>query len=202
LHADDRFLSRSDSGTFHGSQASLKGNSTTVTANSHEGLEKKEITFVFIHLVDRVRHLVVPRLISLALAGVLAIMVVGALAGCNPLEITHASQNSGSAPAVLQCNQSITGHGVDVLNMKLTCQASGAAGGDTSFQLRYTIKNGNGQTRSFDATCVGTVVNGEGTCTQTYALVIPFDSGSATISGEFLPSHKALGPLPLSQNNS
>ena len=157
---------------------------------------------MFIDLEDRVRRPVALRFTLLALAVVLAIMVVGVLAGCSPLAITHASASGGGAPAVLQCNQSNAGHGIDVVNMKLTCQASGAASGDTSFQLRYTIKNSNGQTRSFDATCVGTLVNGKGTCTQTYALVIPFDSGSATISGEFLPSQKALGPLPLSQSNS
>jgi len=157
---------------------------------------------VFKDLFDRVSYPVVSRLTSVALAAVLGIMAVGALAGCNPLAITHTSANGGGAPAVLQCNQSAAGHGIDVVNMKLTCRASGAASSDTSFQLRYTIKNGNGQTRSFDATCVGTLVNGKGTCTQTYALVIPFDSGSATISGEFLPSQKALGPLPLSQSNS
>lgn len=84
--------------------------------------------------------------------------------------------------------------------MKLTCQASGAASGDTSFKLHYTIKDGNGNLRTFDATCDGALRNGVGTCAQTYALVVPFDSGSASVSGEFLPSHKALGPLPLPQN--
>ena len=137
-----------------------------------------------------------------ALALVLALVVMGALAGCNPLALTRTSNGSNGVPAVLQCNQSATGHGVDVVNMKLTCQASGAASGDTSFQLHYAIKNGNGQSRTFDATCVGTLIHAMGTCTQTYALVVPFDAGSATISGEFLPSHKTLGPLPLSQGNS
>lgn len=119
------------------------------------------------------------------------------LAGCGMLT---AKSVGGGPPSTLQCNQTSTGHGIDVVNMKVTCQASGAASGDTSFKLRYTIKDGNGNPRTFDATCDGALHNGAGTCTQTYALMVPFDSGSASVSGEFLPSHKLLGPLPLPQN--
>lgn len=136
---------------------------------------------------------------ALLWSGALALAV--ALLGCSPLELTRVTSGHAGSPTTLQCNQSTEGHGVDVVNMKLTCQASGAARGDTSFQLHYTIKNGNGHTHSLNATCTGTLVNGAGTCTQTYALVVPFDTGSATISGEFLPSHTLLGPLPLSQGN-
>ena len=130
-----------------------------------------------------------------------ALTLAIALVGCSPLEITHVTTGDAGSPTTLQCNQSTVGHGVDVVNMKLTCQASGAASGDTSFQLHYTIKNGVGQTHSLNATCTGALVNGAGTCTQTYALVVPYDTGSATINGEFLPSHTLLGPLPLSQGN-
>lgn len=151
---------------------------------------------------NMVRRPVTSRFALVASVSALMVVLVGVLSGCSPLEITRATGSGGGAPAVLQCNQSAEGHGVDVVNMKLTCQASGAASGDTSFQLHYTIKKGDGQTRSLDATCEGTLANGEGTCMQTYALVVPFDSGTATISGEFLPSHKPLGPLPLSLSNS
>lgn len=132
---------------------------------------------------------------SVALLVILAF--ASTLAGCGMLT---AKSVDGGPPSVLQCNQASTGHGIDVVNMKLTCQASGAASGDTSFKLHYTIKHGNGNLRTFDATCDGALRNGVGTCAQTYALVVPFDSGSASVSGEFLPSHKALGPLPLPQN--
>ncbi|HKW22041.1 MAG TPA: hypothetical protein VJO13_11730 [Ktedonobacterales bacterium] len=135
--------------------------------------------------------------LMVATLGLVAVLAV-ALAGCNPFALTRAASGDGS-PSVLQCNQSMEGHGVDVVNMKVTCQASGAAAGDTSFQLHYSIKR-NGASRTFDATCAGTLTNGAGGCTQTYALVVPFDDGPATISGEFLPSHKALGPMPLPQN--
>ncbi|MGE5335489.1 MAG: hypothetical protein ACM3N4_12370 [Nitrososphaerota archaeon] len=118
-------------------------------------------------------------------------------AGCGP---TTAATVGGGPPAVLQCSQASVGHGVDVVNMKLTCHVSGAASGDSSFALHYSIKNGNGVPRTFDATCAGTLSNGAGTCTQTYALVVPFDSGSASVTGEFLPSHKQLGPMPLPIN--
>jgi hypothetical protein len=151
--------------------------------------------------IDILRRTVAPRITLLAEAA-LAVALVGALAGCSPLDITRAGGIGASSPAVLQCNQSPDGYGVDVVYMKLTCQASGAASGDTSFQLHYTTKNSNGHARSFDALCAGTLTHGVGTCTQTYALVVPIDTGSATISGEFLPSHKALGPLPLSQSNT
>jgi hypothetical protein len=106
----------------------------------------------------------------------------------------------GGTPSELQCNEATTGHGVDVVNIKVTCQASGAATGDTSFALHYSVKGSNGQLRAFDATCGGPLVNGTGSCSQTYALVIPFDSTTGSISGEFLPSHKPLGPMPLSLN--
>lgn len=132
---------------------------------------------------------------SVALLVILAF--ASTLAGCGML--TGKAKYIGPL-STLQCNQASTGHGIDVVNMKLTCQASGAATGDTSFKLHYTIKDGNGNPRAFDATCDGTLQNGAGTCTQTYALMVPFDSGSASVRGEFLPSHKLLGPLPLPQN--
>jgi hypothetical protein len=120
--------------------------------------------------------------------------LVSMVAACG---LTRVETVGGGPPSTLQCSQTNAGHGVDVVNMKVTCQVSGAASGDTSFQLHYTLKSGTGTLRSFDATCSGALQDGKGTCTQTYALVVPFDSGSPSISGEFLPSHKGLGPLPL-----
>lgn len=115
-------------------------------------------------------------------------------AGCG---LTTVQTIGGGPPIALQCGQATAGHGVDVVTLKLTCKVSDAPSGDTSFQLHYSLKSGNGSLRHFDAVCEGALVNGTGTCTQTYALVVPFDSGSATVSGQLLPSHKALGPMPL-----
>lgn len=146
------------------------------------------------------KHSMVVRYAALAVTFALLVVLAGALSGCNLLALKRVG--TAGPPSVLQCGQASVGHGVDVVNMKVTCQASGAAKGDTSFQLHYTLKDGNGHTRTFDATCTGTLVNGAGTCTQTYALVVPFDSGSPMVSGEFLPSHKSLGPMELPVGNA
>ena len=127
-------------------------------------------------------------------AALLALLaLVSMVAACG---LTRVGTVSGP-PTTLQCSQTPAGHGVDVVSMKVTCQVSGAASGDTSFQLHYTLKSGNGTPRALDAICGGALHDGKGTCTQTYALVVPFDSGSPSISGEFLPSHLVLGPFPL-----
>lgn len=122
---------------------------------------------------------------------VLTLALAGSVAACG----TSANENvGGGPPPKVECSQAMTGHGIDVVNTKLTCKVTGAASSDTTFTLHYAIKH-NGTPRPFDATCAGTLQNGAGTCTQTYALVVPFDSGSASVSGELLPSHHAVGPL-------
>lgn len=151
---------------------------------------KRKVWSVFVRMLRR-------SLIAKLAALVAILALASTAAGCGMLT---GYTVGGGPPSMLQCNQTAEGHGVDVINMKLTCQASGAASGDTSFQLHYSIKDGNGNTRTFDATCDGTLQNGAGSCSQTYALVVPFASGDATVSGEFLPSHKGLGPFPLPQN--
>jgi hypothetical protein len=121
----------------------------------------------------------------------LTLALAGMVAACG----TSTNVNlGGGPPPTVHCSEATVGHGVDVVNTKLTCTVSGAASSDTSFTLHYAIKH-NGSSRPFDATCDGKLQNGTGTCTQTYALVVPFDDGSATVSGELLPSHESVGPL-------
>lgn len=122
----------------------------------------------------------------------LTLALAGLVAACG----SSANENvGGGPPPKVQCSQANTGHGVDVVNKKLTCQVANAASSDTSFTLHYAIKNDNGTPRTFDATCEGSLKNGVGTCTQTYALVVPGDLGTPSVSGEFLPSHRAIGPI-------
>lgn len=135
-----------------------------------------------------------PALLKSAALLTLVLALSSTLAACG---LTTGATLGGGPPASLTCTQAMVGHGIDVVNAKLTCQVSGAASDDTSFQVHYSVKSGTGTPRSFDATCDGTLQNGAGSCTQTYALVVPFDAGSASVEGQLLPSHKALGPLQL-----
>lgn len=132
------------------------------------------------------------------LRGVVAVAVLLALAGMVSACGQETVQTVGGGPtAKLECTQAVAGHSVDVVNIKLTCKVSDAASGDTMFKLRYSVKNGDGSPRSFDAICFGALKKGVGSCIQIYELVVPFDDGSASVQGELLPSQHPLGPLPL-----
>ena len=134
--------------------------------------------------------------------GVVAVAVLLALASLVSACGLGTVQTVGGGPiAKLECAQTVAGHGVDVVNMKLTRKVSDVTSGDTTFKLHCSVKNGNGSPRSFDAICFGGLKNGVGSCTQIYELVVPFDDGSALVQGELLPSHQPLGPLPLPPTN-
>ncbi|MEO7000536.1 MAG: hypothetical protein ABI068_01870 [Ktedonobacterales bacterium] len=131
---------------------------------------------------------------TLLLPALLLVVFALLLAGCSG--DPGGMQGSGASGApTLHCATRQTAGQIDVIEVTLTCAVSGAASAETSFTLSYTATNANGQKRSFDATCDGQLHNGEGNCTRTYALVVPFTATSSTVVGKLLPDNRTLGPV-------
>lgn len=116
-----------------------------------------------------------------------------ALAACGSSAL---GSGGGSTPgAHLSCTDSTSVGQVDVIHVTVNCSVAGASANETSFRLRYTVSNADGQQRSFDQTCEGTLHNGAGNCTTTYALIAPFEVSSSSVEGVLLPSNDHLGPV-------
>jgi len=128
---------------------------------------------------------------SLVIALALATLL---LAGCSGDPGGMQTQGGPSAPTLHCATRQTTGQ-IDVIEVTLTCAVSGAAASETSFTLSYTAINSSGHRRTFDATCDGALHNGEGSCMHTYALVVPFELASSTVTGKLLPDNRALGPV-------
>ena len=87
----------------------------------------------------------------------------------------------------------------DSVSADLTCTVRNAPTDDTSFALRFGIVDPVGRLQTFAQTCAGQLINGAGTCSQTYEFIVPFHAVPGPISGEALPSHHAIaGPSPTS----
>ena len=87
----------------------------------------------------------------------------------------------------------------DSVDADLTCTVRHASAGDTSFALRFGIVDPVGRPHTFPQTCNGRLVNGAGTCSQTYTFIVPFHAVPGPISGEARPSHHPIaGPSPTS----
>jgi hypothetical protein len=85
----------------------------------------------------------------------------------------------------------------DSVDADLTCTVRNAPNGDTSFALRFGIVDPTGRLHTFPQTCDGRLINGAGTCSQTYTFIVPFHAVPGPISGEALPSHHPIaGPSP------
>lgn len=85
----------------------------------------------------------------------------------------------------------------DSVDADLTCSVRNALTGDTSFALRFGIVDPTGRLHTFPQTCDGRLINGAGTCSQTYTFIVPFHAVPGPISGEALPSHHPIaGPSP------
>ncbi|WIG58019.1 MAG: hypothetical protein OJF49_000764 [Ktedonobacterales bacterium] len=123
----------------------------------------------------------------LALAA-LSLLILIAVAGCG-------ARTSNAGTPSLRCTVQSEPSGVDVLATKLTCNVSSAASNEVSFTLRYTLIADDGTRRAFGATCDGALHDGAGDCTQIYKVIVPLSPASASVDGELLPDHRALGPV-------
>ncbi len=103
---------------------------------------------------------------------------------------------SGSAStATLTCAvHSAEGSDDDETQHTLTCTVKQAPLTDTHFSLRYGVRDPAGSLHSLAPACSGSLHNGAGSCSQIYEFVFPFTPVPAPVTGESLPSHKALGP--------
>jgi hypothetical protein len=102
---------------------------------------------------------------------------------------------SSGTPPTLACadHQQVQ---LDTVSHEITCIITGAPASQTGFWLYYKLADQQGHERTFQGTCQGTLTQGRGACTETYAeLVGQFDHPTATITGIFLPSQQALGPV-------
>jgi hypothetical protein len=113
--------------------------------------------------------------------------------------ITHASAtfSTSATPATSHPTPTpapVSGGSVDA---DLTCTVRHAPAGDTTFALHFGIVDPVGRLHTFPQTCDGRLVNGAGTCSQTYTFIVPFHAVPGPISGEALPSHHPIaGPSP------
>jgi hypothetical protein len=131
------------------------------------------------------------RRLSMVIAGVAALALLLVACGQN----SAASGGAGGGGLKLSCVTIVGGQGIDVVTAHLTCHVTGASSSDTSFTLKYTVKDDSGQSRTFTSVCKGPLQNGAGSCSQTYTAPVPFPLTPATVSGYTEPGHQALGPL-------
>ena len=101
-----------------------------------------------------------------------------------------------ASTAMLTCAvHSAEGSEDDETQQTLTCTVKQAPPTDTQFILHYSVRDPAGGLHSFTQTCTGLLRNGTGSCSQIYEFVFAFSPVPAPVTGESLPSHKALGPV-------
>jgi len=111
-----------------------------------------------------------------------------------PIVVTATSTRSAST-ALLSCTvHAAEGSEDDETQQTLTCTVKQAPPTDTQFILHYSVRDPAGGLHSFTQTCTGPLRKGAGSCSQTYEFVFAFSPVPAPVTGESLPSHKALGP--------
>lgn len=99
------------------------------------------------------------------------------------------------APTTLACADHPHGS-VDTINHEVTCIVSGAPASQTGFWLYFALTDPQGHQVTFQGTCQGTLTQGRGACTQTYAEIVgQFNHPSASVTGILLPSQQPLGPV-------
>jgi hypothetical protein len=111
-----------------------------------------------------------------------------------PAPVSGGGTNVTAASCTVHLDEGAVDDSVDA---DLTCTVRHAPVGDTSFALRFGIVDPVGRLHTFPQTCDGRLVNGAGTCSQTYTFIVPFHAVPGPISGEALPSHHPIaGPSP------
>lgn len=112
-----------------------------------------------------------------------------------PVVVT-ATPTPSVSTAQLNCTvRSAEGSEDDETQQTLTCTVKQAPLADTQFTLHYGVRDPAGGLHSFTQTCTGPLRRGGGSCSQTYEFVFAFSPVPAPVTGESLPSHKALGPV-------
>lgn len=112
-----------------------------------------------------------------------------------PVVVTATSTRSTST-ALLSCTvHAAEGSEDDETQQTLICTVKQAPPTDTQFILHYSVRDPAGGLHSFTQTCTGLLRNGTGSCSQIYEFVFAFLPVPAPVTGESLPSHKALGPV-------
>jgi predicted small secreted protein len=117
------------------------------------------------------------------------------LAACATTPAGGGDDTPSAAHAMLACTVATSIEGVDVIKQVLTCKVTAAPATETSMTLNYSVESGDGSQRQLSPACTGTLRNGTGSCTQTYATPAPMGSGPGSVSGETQPHHFRLGPV-------
>ena len=128
--------------------------------------------------------------------GSLGLILLAALqlAACSLSHPFSSATPTSTSPA-LACADRQQVH-LDTISHEITCIITGAPASQTGFWLYFTLADQQGHRRTYQGTCQGALAQGQGACTQTYVeLVGQFDHPIATITGIFLPSQQALGPV-------
>ena len=106
---------------------------------------------------------------------------------------THSAKTA--APTLTCQTHTEEGDEDDSVRITLNCSVTHAAAADTSFTLHYGILDPVGHYQAFPQTCDGHLHNGAGSCSQTYTGIFPYAPTPGPVTGEFLPSHRKLGPV-------
>jgi hypothetical protein len=104
------------------------------------------------------------------------------------------------ARLTLTCTTTSSVQGIDVINMLLICNVTGAPSADTSFTLDYAITSpSTKQAHQFFPACAGHLTDGSGVCTQRYAAPVPLAVGAGVVTGTTAPDQRPLGPVSPTQ---
>jgi len=143
---------------------------------------------------------VLPVVTSAAITHASATFSASATPAASHLTPTPAPASGGTNVTAASCTVHLDeGKVDDSVGADLTCTVRNAPTGDTSFALRFGIVDPIGRLQIFPRTCDGQLINGAGTCSQTYEFIVPFHAVPGPVSGEALPSHHPIaGPSPTS----
>jgi hypothetical protein len=111
-----------------------------------------------------------------------------------PVVVTATPTVSASTASLTCSVHSAEGSEDDETQQTLTCTVKQAPPTDTQFILHYGARDPAGSVHSFTQTCSGLLRKGAGSCSQVYEFVFAFSPVPAPVTGEALPSHRALGP--------
>lgn len=121
----------------------------------------------------------------------LGFALVVLMSGCG----STTNAGAGSGQTSMRCTATQVGHGLDTQSANIACTIAGAPSGDTSFTLSYTLAKPNGSTFAYDATCNGTLSNGQGQCAQIVNIIAPASMTDVHVTATLSPSKKVLGPM-------
>jgi hypothetical protein len=107
---------------------------------------------------------------------------------------TSSPSSTPAAKPQLACVLETAVQPIDSVKETLHCTVAHVTSSETSFEVHYTVVNNVGRQQTMPP-CRGALSGGSGSCTVTFAVMVPLSQSKGTVSGATEPGRYSLGPV-------